>query len=220
MQVIEEAFGDVPAGLRRFSPQIIQQKLAAMSGRQLFEFFACFGMLFEHGRQLGGHGNIARRGVELQRYTDHVARVGAACLAQRGVNLQAETSSAGRYQRSARGAVIYCGYDGNVFRRRLLAFLRSRCCVFAAVELLDESVGNFWRDIHMPHHPDLVNCREKFLRLTHHRSRIPQSHRALRERVYAPKCLSSRISDASSKMAFAISIARGSARGKHPGIRD
>jgi len=163
MQVIEEAFGDVPAGLRRFSAQIIQQKLAAMSGRQLFEFFACLGMLYEHGRQLGGHGNIARRGVELQRYTDHVARVGAACLAQRGVNLQAETSSAGRYQRSARGAVIYCGYDGNVFRRRLFAFCGGRRRALTGRELPDQSVSDFWRYIHVPHHPDLVNRCEKSL---------------------------------------------------------
>lgn len=87
MQVVEEAFGDVRAGLRRFSAQVVEQKLAAMTGRQLIEFFAGSGMAFQYGCEFSGHGNIARRRVEMQRYTDHVARVGAACLAQRGVNL-------------------------------------------------------------------------------------------------------------------------------------
>jgi len=96
VQVVEETFGDVRAGLRRFSAQIIQQKLAAMAGRQLVEFLAGFGMLFEHGRQLGGHGNIARRGVELECYADYVADVGAACLTECRVDLQSVTPGAGR----------------------------------------------------------------------------------------------------------------------------
>ena len=58
-----------------------------MAGRQAIEFLAGSRMALQLGYELSGHGNIARRGVELQRYTDHVARVGAACLAQRGVNL-------------------------------------------------------------------------------------------------------------------------------------
>src|SRR5271154_5824533 len=63
-----------------------------MAGRQLSEFLARFGMLFQHGCQFGGHGNIARCGVELERYADYVTRIAAAaCFAERGVDLQAIT---------------------------------------------------------------------------------------------------------------------------------
>lgn len=80
MQVVEEPFGDVRAGLRRFSAQIIQQKLAAMAGRQAIEFLASLGMLFQYGCQFGPHGNIARCGVKLECYADHVASVSAPCF--------------------------------------------------------------------------------------------------------------------------------------------
>ena len=136
MQVIEKPFGDVCTSFRRFGAQIIKQKLAAMAGRQLLEFFTGFGMLFQSGGEFGGHGDVARLGVELERYADHVAGIRTACFTQRGIDLQTVTAGAGGYQCGAGGAVIYRGDYGNVFRLSRFASLRRRC-VFAALELLN-----------------------------------------------------------------------------------
>ncbi len=40
MQVIKESFGHVRACFRRFGAQVIEQKLAAMAGREFVEFLA------------------------------------------------------------------------------------------------------------------------------------------------------------------------------------
>ena len=94
MQMIKESFGHVRASFRRFGAQVIEQQLAAMAGRQLVEFLAGSRMLLEQGCEVSGHGNFSRCAVELERDTDHIADVRAACFTQRRIDLQAVATGA------------------------------------------------------------------------------------------------------------------------------
>ena len=107
-----------------------------MAGRQSLEFFTGFGMAFQYSSEFSRHGNIARCGIELQRYADQVARIRAACFTQRCIDLQTVAAGASWHQCGAGRAVIYRGDYGDVFRLRLLASLENRF-LLARLELLD-----------------------------------------------------------------------------------
>src|ERR1700730_12001701 len=153
-----------------------------MTGRQLVEFLAGFGILFQCGCEFGGRGKVPRFGIELERYADQVAGIAAATgFAQRGINLQTVATCAGRDERGASGAVIHSGDDGDVFRLRLLAFVASGCTLASpaargALHFRNQRIGNVYSHIYVPHHPDFVNRREKFLCLMIHLLRSPESH--------------------------------------------
>jgi hypothetical protein len=215
MQMLKESFCHVRAGFRRLGAQVIEQQLAAMAGRQLVEFLASFRMLLEYGGEVSGHGNFSRCAVELEGDTDYIADIRTACFTQRSIDLQAVAAGARGNQRRADGAVIYSGDDGDVFRLRVLLFFGRRC-VLAALELLDQGIGDIRWHIHVPHYPNPINRRQEFLWLRHHRSRTPSRIALALRTTLCVKRLRSSIPKGSRKMAPAIFVARGFRRERNP----
>src|SRR6202041_224017 len=207
--------------------------MPAMPSGELVESPARCGILFQRQAQVSGNGLFPRRAVQSKLDAADAANVGAGGLTQTRIELdgggpltqsgmegEAAAPAASRHHGNARAASIHNRDDGHVFRLPWLAarvgrFARLACSVgFFAAKLRDQRVGNGCRHIDVAHHPDFVDRGLKFLCWRWHRSRIANFVGRVLLITLCAKIPRSRIRDASSKIAGAISVARGSASEK------
>jgi hypothetical protein len=166
-EVVDCFVDGASTGRRRLRFQIVGEKLALVAGRQTVEFFPGEGVAFERRAIFGRGVDVAGVGIVGECDANDLACVGAAGLAQSGIERQAVSAGASGHERRLHRFAIYGGDDGNVLRWSVLRGCGTACAACAS-HLRDQRHSDVIRDIDMSHDPDFVDRRQEVMRLTRH----------------------------------------------------